>query len=134
MTGISKGLEGTPSARTYHRIVEVVSEGLVTFKTDTGFFGTALPNIREKDEVALIAGLRMPFILRTGATKNGGYRILGISICAGYDVWSVLVRCTHVRELHSDSCLVLKCICSLIITSVSRFLRFYSTAVSNIRE
>lgn len=77
MTGISKALEGTPSARTYHRLVEVISEGLVMFKTDTGFFGTALPNVREKDEVALIAGLSMPFILRPGATDNEGYRILG---------------------------------------------------------
>lgn len=52
-----------------------MSEGLVMFKTDTGFFGTALPGIQEKDEVALFAGLRMPFIVRSRV--NGPYRILG---------------------------------------------------------
>jgi hypothetical protein len=77
MISISKALEGTPSARTYHRLVEVMSEGLVMFKTETGFFGTALPNIREKDEVALFAGLRMPFIVRPGATAQHPYKILG---------------------------------------------------------
>lgn len=77
MTGISKALEGTPSARTYHRLVEVVSEGLVMFKTESGFFGTALPNIQEKDEVALFAGLRMPFIIRPGETAQHPYRIIG---------------------------------------------------------
>jgi hypothetical protein len=77
VTGISKALEGTPSARSYHRLVEVMSEGLVMFKTQTGFIGTALPNIQEKDEVALFAGLRMPFIVRPGATDMVPYRILG---------------------------------------------------------
>ena len=47
------------------------------FKTETGFVGTALPNIQEKDQVALIAGLRMPFIVRPGVTDADPYRILG---------------------------------------------------------
>jgi hypothetical protein len=64
----------------YHRLVEVMSEGLVMFKTQTGFVGTALPSIKEKDEVALIAGLRMPFVVRPGATGTDPYRI----ICPAY--------------------------------------------------
>ena len=73
-TAITRALEGTPTARYFHRLVLLVSEGLIMFKTRSGLMGTALPIVQPGDIVALITGLRMPFILRPVGYQ---YRILG---------------------------------------------------------
>jgi hypothetical protein len=42
----------------------LTSQGLRMFKTENVVLCSALPGVQKGDEVALIAGLRMPFILR----------------------------------------------------------------------
>ncbi|KAH8587148.1 heterokaryon incompatibility protein-domain-containing protein [Bisporella sp. PMI_857] len=81
LTGISLALAAHPLAKRYHQLVELMSQGLRMFKTEYGFLGTALPTIQKDDEVVLIAGLRMPFILRPLAGQE--YRILGPAYVSG---------------------------------------------------
>ena len=81
LTGISLALAALPPAGRYHRQVELMSQGLRMFKTEHGFLGTALPGVQKGDEVVLIAGLRMPFILRPLMAQE--YRILGPAYVSG---------------------------------------------------
>ena len=81
LTGISLALAALPQAGKYHRLVELMSQGQRMFKTEHGFLGTALPGVQEGDEVALIAGLRMPFILRPLTGQE--YRIMGPAYVSG---------------------------------------------------
>jgi hypothetical protein len=52
------------SEKTTWEILGLMSQGLRMFKTENVVLGSALPGVQKGDEVAPIAGLRMPFILR----------------------------------------------------------------------
>ncbi|KAF2001710.1 HET-domain-containing protein [Amniculicola lignicola CBS 123094] len=77
LTGIERAIAGTPKARIFHRMVEIVSGGLDMFGTERGFLGTGLEGVREGDVVVLIAGLRMPFLLRPVGGMKNEWRVLG---------------------------------------------------------
>lgn len=71
---ITRAMEGTPKAHDFHKQVVLTSQGLTMFKTSQGLIGTAPPGIGPGDWVAMIMGLRMPFILRP---VEESFRILG---------------------------------------------------------